>query len=86
MTPFLVDAILVLLFSTLFAAILYVFSRRRKGADSTTMHWRGLIGLALVGGLIVTIVFNLLEQWAENSPDQAGDPGEVLLTKPDSPD
>lgn len=50
------------------------------------MHWRGLIGLALVGGLIVTIVFNLLEQWAESSPDQAGDPGEVLLTKPDTPD
>lgn len=83
MTPFLVDAILVLLFSTLFAAILYVFSRRRKGADSTTVHWRGLIGLALIGGLIVTLVFNLLEQRAEES---AGEAGEVLLTKPGTPD
>lgn len=83
MTPFLVDAILVLLFSTFFAAILYVFSRRRKEADSTTMHWRGLIGLALIGGLIVTIVFNLLQQRAE---EPAGEAGEVLLTKPDTPD
>lgn len=86
MTPFLLDAILVLIFSALFAAILYLFSRRRQGADSTNVHWRGLIGLALVGGLIVTIVFNFLEQWAENSPDPAGEAGEVILTKPDTPD
>ncbi len=86
MTPFLVDAILVLIFSALFAAILYVFSRRRKGADSTGVHWRGLIGLALIGGLIVTFVFNLLEQRAEILPDQAGEADEVVLTKPDTPD
>ncbi len=86
MTPFLVDAILVLMFSALFAAILYLFGRRRKGADSTAVPWRGLIGLALIGGLIVTFVFNLLEQRAENSPDQAGEAGEVVLTKPDTPD
>ncbi len=86
MTPFLVDAILVLLFSTLFAAILYLFSRRRKGADSTGVHWRGLIGLALIGGLIVTFVFNLLEQRAEISPDEASEADEVVLTKPDTPD
>ena len=83
MTPFLIDAILVLIFSALFAAILYVFHRRRKGADSTTVHWRGLIGLAFIGGLIVTFVFNLLEQRAEES---AGEASEVLLTKPDTPD
>lgn len=83
MTPFLFDAILVLIFSALFAAILYVFSRRRKDADSIGVHWRGLIGLALIGGLIITFVFNLLEQRAEES---AGEAGEVVLTKPDTPD
>ena len=86
MTPFVADAILVLMFSAVFAAILYVFSRRRKGADSTDVPWPGLIGLALIGGLIVTFVFNLLEQRGEQSLDQAGEAGEVVLTKPDSPD
>jgi drug/metabolite transporter (DMT)-like permease len=81
MTPFLVDAILVLIFSALFAAILFVFSRHRKGQDAAKIHWPGLIGLAVVGGLIVTFVFNLLERRVEKSPDEAG---EVLLTKPDS--
>ena len=83
MTPFLVDAILVLIFSALFAAILYVFSRRREDEDAAKIHWRGLIGLALIGGLIVTLVFNLVERRVEKSPEEAG---EVLLTKPDSPD
>ena len=83
MTPFIVDAILVLIFSALFAAILYVFSRRRDGQEPAKVHWRGLIGLALIGGLIITFVFNLLERRVEQLPDEAG---EVLLTTPSNPD
>ena len=83
MMPFLLDAILVLIFAALFAAILYVFSRRRDSQKSAKVHWRGLIGLALIGGLLVTFVFNLLERRVEQP---SGEAGQVLLTTPSNPE
>lgn len=83
MTPFFIDALLVLVFSALFAGILFVFSRNRKGQDAAKIHWRGLIPLALVGGLIVTFVFNLLERRVDKQPEDVED---ILLMKPENRD